>query len=84
MALRPIDPGLRRLFQNRNDVSKVSLVVPAGDELTTSDAVAEQLLRSGDFVDLDAAKPAAPAPEAVADEAPADTADEAPKGKKKG
>lgn len=84
MALRPIDPGLRRLSQNRNDVAKVSLVVPAGDELTTSDAVAAQLLQTGHFVDLDAAPAAeaepAPEPEATAVEPEAD----APKGKKKG
>lgn len=44
MGLRPIEPGLRQLVNASNDVAKVSVVVPAGDELTVSDEVAGQLL----------------------------------------
>lgn len=79
MALNPPVPRLR-LVQKRNNVAKLSLVVPAGDELVVSPAVADQLLASGDFVNTDAPT-AAPAVEPDPEPAPAD---EAPKGKKKG
>lgn len=51
MGLNPPVPVLRTLFQKRNNVAKVSLVVPAGDELVVSEGVAEQLLATGDFVE---------------------------------
>lgn len=44
MALRPIAPGLRTIHNGSNDFAKTSLSVPAGDELTVSDYVADQLL----------------------------------------
>lgn len=51
MALRNIQSGLRTIHNGSNGVAKVSLVVPAGDELTVSDYVAEQLQRDGSFKD---------------------------------
>lgn len=44
MALNPITPGLRNLRNKSNGIAKVSIAVPAGDELVVSDDVATQLL----------------------------------------
>ncbi len=55
-------PGLRRLFNKSNDVAKVSLVIPAGDEVVVSDYVAEQL--GAAFGPLTEAPAADPAPAA--------------------
>ena len=76
MGFRPIEPGLRVMVNPSHDVLKVSLSVPAGDEVSVSDAVGAQLERQG-F--KDAAPAAVPAP-VVADE-PAD--EDAPKVKGK-
>ena len=42
--LKPVVKGLRPIHNRSNDVAKTSLVVPAGDTLVVSDAVAAQLL----------------------------------------
>jgi len=42
--LKPVVKGLRPIHNRSNDVAKTSLVVPAGDTLIVSDAVAAQLL----------------------------------------
>lgn len=77
MGLRPIEPGLRQLVNASNDVAKVSVVVPAGDELTVSDEVAGQLLAAR--VGFREVAEAAPAATAVEPEPDAD----APKAKGK-
>lgn len=41
--MTPPTPGLRQLFNKSNDVAKVQLVVPAGDEIHVTDYVAGQL-----------------------------------------
>ena len=41
--MRTPTPGLRRFVNNSQDVAKVQLVIPPGDELEVSDAVAAQL-----------------------------------------
>lgn len=46
MGLRPINPGLRTIFHNAIDASKVSLSVPAGETLVVSEELAGQLLAS--------------------------------------
>ena len=52
MALREPIPGLRTIHNGSNDVAKVSIGVPQGDELTVSDEVAAQLQsQSGAFKD---------------------------------
>lgn len=69
MSLRPIRPTLRTLHNGSNDVAKVSINVPAGDDITVSEYVAAQLqAQTGAFKDG-----AAPAPEAseTTDETPA-------------
>lgn len=67
MSLREPVPGLRTIHNGSNDVAKVSVVVPAGSELSVCADVAEQLMAaSGAFKD-------GPAPVLVeADPVPAD------------
>ena len=98
MALNPPTPGLRRLFLDGKSNAKVSLSVPPGTVIEATEDVAAALVAADPhFHDLPsgveleqgrvpagAVKKAAPAPEPAADGAPADAADEAPKGKKKG
>lgn len=43
MALKPPTPGLRRLRNFSNDIARVQVVVPSGDELEVSEEVAAQL-----------------------------------------
>lgn len=98
MALNPPTPGLRRLYLNAVSNAKVSLSVPPGSVIEATEDVAAALVAADphfhdlpDGVDLEQGrvpagavkKTAAPPPE-DADEAPADIADVAPKGKKKG
>lgn len=49
MAMTPIRPGLRpemrTLHNGSNGVAKVSINVPAGDDVTVSEYVADQLQR---------------------------------------
>lgn len=72
MALSVPVPGLRRMVNPSHDVAKVSLVVPAGEEVEASEYVAGQLERQG----FKAAEPKAydttplVATPAVEDEAP--------------
>lgn len=47
--MKPPSPGLHRFVNDSRDVAKVQLVIPAGDELEVSDAVAAQL--PGNFKD---------------------------------
>lgn len=56
MALAPPTPGLRPFVNKSNHAAKVSLVVPVGEALSVSDAVARQL--GPDFAEV--APPAAP------------------------
>ena len=51
MPLNPIKPGLRTIHNGSNGVAKAQIFVPAGDELTVTDYVAEQLQRDGAFKD---------------------------------
>jgi len=56
MAMTPIKPGLRpayrTLHNGSNDVAKISIVVPAGEDITVSEYVADQLQRAtGAFQD---------------------------------
>lgn len=51
MALHEIKGGLRALHNGGNSVAKVSLAIPAGDELAVSEYVADQLQRQGAFYD---------------------------------
>lgn len=44
MALKPIRPRLRNIS---NDVAKVQITVPAGDEVEVSERVADQIARQG-------------------------------------
>jgi len=61
--LKPVGPGLRVIHHNSNSTSHVQVSVPAGDELTVSDDVAEQLLAvSPQFRDATPAKPPAKSP----------------------
>ena len=55
-------PGLR-MFNRTNTAAKVSLSVAAGDELVVSENVANQLVASGSFEEVGAAKRVAPIPE---------------------
>lgn len=41
--MNPPTPGLRPLFNKSNSAQRVELIVPAGDEIHVSDAVASQL-----------------------------------------
>ncbi len=43
MALKPVKPGLRPFWNKTNDVAKIGLAVPAGDQIMVSDDVAAQL-----------------------------------------
>lgn len=61
MSLKPPTPGLRRLFNGSNSTVRVEILVPAGDTLEVSDAVAEQLAVRGEF------KEAAAEPRSVED-----------------
>lgn len=75
MALREVSPGLRTIHNGSNGIAKVSLGVPAGDELTVSEEVAAQLqAQSGAFKDGPATAAAPVAPSPVADESTADAA----------
>jgi hypothetical protein len=49
--MNPISPRLRQIHNGGNSVAKVSLVIPAGDDLAVSDYVADQLQRQGAFKD---------------------------------
>lgn len=44
MALKPVRPRLRNIS---NDVAKVQIVVPAGDEIEVSEEVAAQIAHQG-------------------------------------
>lgn len=80
MALKPIRPRLRNLS---NDVVKVALTVPPGDELEVSEDVAAQVAHQrASLTDVDATPPGPkitePIPEPV-DEAPAEPVKKAAK-----
>lgn len=72
MALKTPTPGLRSIRNFGNDVAKVQVVIPAGDELTVSEDVAGQLtaadtsLRAADWVRT-TAEPSAVEPEPTED-----------------
>lgn len=51
MSLNPIRPTLRTIHNGTRDVAKASIVIPAGDDLTVSEYVADQLQRDGAFKD---------------------------------
>lgn len=62
MSLNPPNGGLRTIKHNAISPSKVSVSIPAGDELTVSDEVADQLLAAaGEFQEVTEAPKAAPA-----------------------
>lgn len=61
MPLKPINPKLRRLRNDSRTTTKVSLSIPAGDELEVSDNVGAQLQAASNA--FKGAEPAAvPAP----------------------
>lgn len=69
MALKPIRPRLRNIS---NDVAKVQITIPAGDEIEVSEEVAAQLAHQGaPMRDVAAPKAKAADPEPEAEGAPA-------------
>lgn len=65
-------PGLRVLRNRSNDVAKISLVVPAGDELQVSDYVADQLLDQTQAFTADVRAAIGEGSEGVSSSAPSD------------
>ena len=51
MGLNQIRSGLRTIHNGSHDVAKAQVIIPAGDELTVSEYVAEQLQRDSAFKD---------------------------------
>jgi len=79
MGLNEPIPGLRPLFHNSNQPTKVTLVIPAGDELAVSDDVAAQLqAASTHFESPDTPKVAPPAADTPADDEPVEPAPKRP------
>ncbi len=74
MALNPIRPRLRNIS---NDVAKVQIIVPAGDEIEVSEDVAAQIAHQrAPLVDTSAPASGPKVTEAPAEDLPAEVAEE--------